>query len=185
VTEPPPVAPRPTDERLAGFLLVPLAIILTALILVFFVFFQTSQVQGDSMRPTLLTEDRLFLTKGYGSPRRGDIVVFNLNEGGTQVEVIKRVVGLPGDVVYTKGDLAWVDGKAEPKTYSLVTGKSGRVVGPLKVPQGRLFVLGDNRAISLDSRFIGPIPLTSVIGRAVAIFAPVTRVRILNAGAGG
>lgn len=170
----------PDDPR--AWLLVPLTAVLVALLLIFFVFFDYSTVDGDSMNPTLLAEDKLLLTKGYDGPRRGDVVVFRLNEGGTEVEVLKRIVGVPGDTVETLGDRAVVNGNAEPGWYAPLVGGSRRVVGPLVVPKGMVFVLGDNRPVSLDSRFIGLVDLKSVHGRVVAIFTPVTRLRLLDAG---
>lgn len=170
-------ARRRRSDRLYAIALVPLTAAIVALLLVFFVYFHYSTVAGDSMVPTLLPGDRLLLTKGYGAPRRGDIVVFLFVENGAKVEVVKRVVGLPGDTVETRGDLAWVNGKPESSGYSVLVGDGDRLVGPLTVPKGGIFVLGDNRPISLDSRYIGTIPLTSVIGRAVAIFWPVPRLR--------
>lgn len=168
------------SERRYAIALVPLTAAVVTLLLVFFVFFRYTAVSGDSMKPALLTQDRLLLTKGYDAPHRGDIVVFLLKENGAEVEVVKRVVGLPGDTVETRGDLAWVNGKPEPAGYRVIVGDGDRLVGPLTVPKGDIFVLGDNRHVSLDSRYVGPIPLSSVIGRAVAVFAPVTRLRELS-----
>ncbi|HEY3318281.1 MAG TPA: signal peptidase I [Coriobacteriia bacterium] len=176
-----PLRERMPDDRY-GWLLVPLAVVLVGVLLVFFVFFHYTTVEGDSMKPTLLPEDRLLLTKGYGQPRRGDVVVFVLDENGREVEVVKRVVGIPGDSVVTKGDLAWVNGEPEPKGFDVLVGASQRRTGPSRVPEGSLFVLGDNRAVSLDSRFIGFVRLDYVLGRAVAVFSPVTRIRTLDLG---
>lgn len=171
--------PRPKNDK-SAWLLVPLTIVAVGLLLVFFVLYRYTTVEGPSMKPNLHTQDRLLLTKGYATPRRGDIVVFTVKEGGQDVEVVKRVVGLPGDTVLTRGDLAWVNGKPEPKGYDILFGDTDREVGPLVVPDGSIFVMGDNRPVSLDSRFIGPVKLESVIGRAVLIFAPVTRIRMLS-----
>lgn len=172
------------DDRYA-LLLVPLAAVMVTLLLVFFVFFHYTTVDGDSMKPTLLSQDRLLLTKGYDTPHRDDIIVFTLDEGGQQVEVVKRVIGLPGDSVFTRGDAATVNGKPEPRGFGTLVSDSQRTVGPLTVPKGQLFVMGDNRAVSLDSRFIGTIPISSVIGRAVAVFSPVTRLKMLDPPRGG
>lgn len=167
---------RVPNDRYA-LLLLPLAVVFTLLVLVFFVLFGRATVSGDSMTPTLLAEDRLLLTKGYPVPRRGDIIVFVRDEQGRPTEVVKRVIAIPGDEVRTYGDLAWIGGKPEPKGYDIVISGSRRRVGPVTVPKGSVFVLGDNRAVSLDSRFIGFVPLSSVKGRAVAVFSPVTRIR--------
>jgi signal peptidase I len=169
----------------SAWLLGPLAAVLIALLLVFFVFFHFTTVDGDSMKPTLLNQDRLLLTKGYPHPRRDDIVVFTLKENGTPTELVKRVVGIPGDTVYCKGDLAWVNGKPEPRGFDVLVGPSTQPVGPVTVRAGEVFVLGDNRAIALDSRIIGPVPLSSVVGRAVAVFAPLSRLRLLRPPSGG
>ena len=171
---------RLSGEERARWLLVPLAAVLAGLLLVFFVFFNYSTVEGDSMRPTLLPGDRLLVTKGYDHPRRGDIIVFTMMERGHEIEVVKRVVGVPGDIVETRGDLAWVNGKPEPKGFDIIVGRSGAPTGPTRVAAGSIFVLGDNRPVSLDSRYTGPVGLNSVLGQAVAVFSPVTRVRMLD-----
>jgi signal peptidase I len=166
-------------DRQAALLVVPLTLVLVALLLLRFVFFEYATVDGESMKPALLPEDHLMLTRGYAEPRRGDIIVFRSRESGRPIEVVKRVVGIPGDTVRTQGDAAWVNGKPEQRDFSVLTGDSRREVGPLTVPAGSLFVLVDNRAISLDSRFIGVVPMDAVIGRAVSVYAPVTRLQML------
>jgi signal peptidase I len=175
------VTERRGDERYL-WLVAPLAVVLVGLLLVFFVFFHYIQVDGDSMLPTLRPDDHLLLTKAYRTPHRGDIVVFTLIENERPTDVIKRVVAIPGDTVLTRGDHAWVNGKPEQLGSAILAGDSQRVVGPLKVKADTVFVLGDNRAISLDSRYIGPVPLRDVVGRALAVFTPVTRLRMLPPG---
>jgi signal peptidase I len=175
-------APPPVPDRRMALALIPLAAVLVALLLVFFVFFDYATVSGPSMRPTLLSEDRLLITKSYKVAHRGDIIVFNLAEGGTTGEIVKRVIGLPGDVVQVTDDAAYVNGTLETKAGPLLAFPGDAPFGPETVPAGKLFVLGDNRPVSLDSRFIGYIPLTSVKGRAVAVFAPVTRLRFIPGG---
>lgn len=173
--------PRGEEERYA-FLLGPLVAVLVTLLLVFFVFFNYTTVDGESMLPNLWPEDRLLFTKGYDAPLRGDIIVFRLKEGSRDVEVVKRVVAVPGDRVETRGDRAWVNGEPEPGSLELIVGDSRRPTGPTVVPRGKVFVLGDNRVVSLDSRFIGLVDLDSVLGRAVAVYSPVTRLRVLDSG---
>ncbi len=161
-------------------LLIPLTAVMVTLLVVFFVLFNWTTVEGDSMEPGLHPEDRLLLTKTYRTPERGEIVVFRLKQqDGSYIDVVKRVIGLPGDTIRTVGDLAWVNDRPEPSGYVIQKGSSQREVGPLKVPAGELFVLGDNRPVSLDSRFIGPVPMAAVKGKAVAIYAPITRLRRL------
>jgi signal peptidase I len=168
-------------DRLARRLLVPLIVVLLLVLAVFYVFFGVAQVQGPSMVPTLFDGDRLLLTKRYASPRRGDIVVLVIDEQGTPTEIVKRVVGLPGDTVEVFGDMALINGKPETPHADLVRSETPHIA-PQTVPPGTVFVMGDNRPVSLDSRYIGPLPLTAVVGRVAAIFAPVGRMRVIPSG---
>jgi signal peptidase I len=168
--------PRIKDDPWAP-LLIPLSLITGTLLVVFFVVFNYTTVVGDSMVPTLLPGDRLLLTKSYIAPQRGDIVVFTLKEEGKDVDVVKRVVGVPGDVVVTVGDFAWVNNKPDHK---IEEGGGLTRFGPVEVPPGKVFVLGDNRPISFDSRYVGFIPLKDMKGKAVAVYAPIQRVRRLD-----
>jgi signal peptidase I len=169
-------------DRLARILLLPLIILLLTLIAVFYVFFDFSQVAGPSMVPTLLDGDRLLLTKGYSSPRHGDIVVFIIDEQGKPTEIVKRVVGLPGDTIEVFGDRAAVNGKPEATPHTGIVKSDQPHIAPQVVPAGNVFVMGDNRPVSLDSRYIGPLPLTAAHGRVAAIWAPVGRMRVVPSG---
>lgn len=171
---------RPSvGDRKAALLVLPLTGLLALILIVFYGAYSTSRVDGPSMEPTLRTEDRLLVTKGYPDPRRGDIVVFKKVDGGTTSSLVKRVIGIPGDTVRTVGDRAWVNEGPEA-AHETVIGPDTRVTGPSVIAPGEIFVMGDNRPDSTDSRFIGPIALRSVIGRAVAVFSPVTRMRRLD-----
>ena len=181
-----PPAPDPdTGERIARWLLVPLLAVLVAAIAVFFVFFQTVVVVGPSMLPGLRNGDYLLVTKGYKDPVRGDIVVFKEQSDGQTIDVVKRVIGAPGDTVEVIDDAATVNGKPEPVrhiikgTVNEYPGNTG-VFPTVEVPQGYIYVLGDNRPVSLDSRYRGPIPMSQVDGRAVFRFAPITRVGFVD-----
>ncbi len=167
-------------DRLAVLLLLPLAIVLLVILAVFYVLYDTSTVNGDSMLPNLLPEDHLLITRSYHDPHRGDIVIFTVPDGNEEDQFVKRVVGVPGDEVVVQGDLVWVNGTADT-SYEILVGPTGPVLGPLTVPEGTVFLLGDNRPVSLDSRYLGPIPMSAVHGRAMAIFAPVTRIGRVDA----
>jgi signal peptidase I len=169
-------------DRLARNLLLPLVIVLLAVIAVFYVFFDVSQVAGPSMVPTLLDGDRLLLTKGYTAPRHGDIVVFVIDEQGTPTEIVKRVVGLPGDTIEVFGDTVAVNGKPEATPHTGIVKLDQPHIAPQVVPAGSVFVMGDNRPVSLDSRYIGPLPLTTAHGRVAAIWAPIGRMRVVPSG---
>jgi signal peptidase I len=155
-------------------------------------------IPSGSMEPQLHVGDRVVVSRlayRLHDPRRGDIVVFDepvpageerpadrrfvlvrwaddLLQGvglrqpdGT--ELIKRVVGLPGDVVEGRGGRVYVNGRELVEPY-LPDGTATSDFGPVHVPDGDLFVLGDNRSNSADSRVIGTIPIDSVVGRALA-----------------
>lgn len=138
-----------------------------------------SLVQGPSMEPTLRTGDRVLVEKlGYrfDEPQRGDVVLIRSENGGT--DLIKRVAALPGETVSVRGDTVYVDG--EPlrgaRASRDLPGFSGLRT---TVPPGHVYVLGDNRERSLDSRSYGPVPLERVEGEALATYWPLDRLRTL------
>ncbi len=170
-----PGPPPGYGAKLASLILVPLLVVFVLVILVFYVFFTTAQVDGPSMLPTLRDGDRLLLTHGDKNPQRGQIVVTGVQEGDQKVDVVKRVVGVPGDTVEVRGDVAIVNGTPEPDYGQIFDLSYTYAYPPVKVPPGSVFLMGDNRPVSLDSRREGPLPIADIKGRAVAIFAPVTR----------
>ncbi len=169
-------------DRLARNLLVPLLIVLVAVIAVFYVFFDVSKVDGASMFPTLHDGDRLLLTKGYRNPRHGDVLVLVTQDMGVPLEIVKRVVALPGDTVEVFGDAVMVNGKPEAFAHTGVIKFEAPHIVAFKVPAGSVYVMGDNRPESYDSRFTGPMALTSVHGRVAAIIAPIGRMRVVPSG---
>ena len=136
-------------------------------------------VGSESMVPTLQVWDRLLINKlayDLEEPERGDIVLFRDPEGGEE-PLIKRVVGLPGDKIAVRGGKLFLNGDPRKETY--VAGKTciryqpkTCSFGPVTVPKEHVFVMGDNRANSLDSRFFGPIPEDTLIGEALLRFWP-------------
>lgn len=169
-------------DRLARNLLLPLLIVLVAVIAVLYVFFDVSKVDGASMFPTLRDGDRLLLTKGYRNPRHGDVVVLLTEDMGAPLEIVKRIVALPGDSVEGFGDAVFVNGKPEAFTHTGVIKFETPHIAAFKVPAGSIYVMGDNRPESYDSRFTGPMTLTSVHGRVTAIIAPIGRMRVVPSG---
>ena len=171
--------PSGRGMRVARLLFIPLLLILLVVVLVFYVFWAPLTVDGPSMEPMLHTGDRLLVTRGYRTPHRGDIVEIRWNQGGQATELIKRVVALPGDTVEIRADVAWVNGVREPARGQFVERPYAVNVAPYVVPRGYLYLMGDNRAVSEDSRYIGPLPLSEASGKAVALFAPITRMRLI------
>jgi signal peptidase I len=127
---------------------------------------QATQVQGQSMEPNLHTAQRLVvekLTYRFHGPRRGDIVVIDLPEAGPEL-LIKRVIALPGETLSSRGGRVFIDGQSLVEPYVFNSG--GRDVPEQVVPPLHVFVMGDNRQFSNDSRSFGPVPIDDIIGRA-------------------
>lgn len=127
-------------------------------------------VESTSMEPTLREGDvvlvlRSWLADRVAAPVRGALVVGA--EPGTRDPVVKRVVGLPGDRVEIEDGVTTVDGVEVDEPYVDRSRIDGLYFGPVTVPTGTLFVLGDNRSRSIDSRDWGPLPRTDVDGRVV------------------
>ncbi|MHA6258689.1 signal peptidase I [Sporosarcina sp. CAU 1771] len=156
---------------------------LAAIIRVFL--FTPIVVDGISMMPTLADGDRMVVNKiGYtiGEPKRFDIVVFHAE---VQKDYIKRVIGLPGDEIEYIDDMLYVNGEPFPEPY-LDQYKAEIPDAPLTedfkledkiqsqtVPEGYVFVMGDNRRKSKDSRHIGAVSIDEIIGNSNLIFWPI------------
>ena len=141
---------------------------------------QATRVYGQSMEPNLHTNQRLVVEKlsyHFHGPRRGDVVVLRDPTGGPDL-LIKRVIGLPGERITIADGHVYVDGVAIEEPYlDQETQGSGRswLVPPLHV-----FVMGDNRSASRDSRTFGAVPLSQVVGRAVFRYWPLDQIGIVR-----
>lgn len=139
-------------------------------------------IPSESMLPTLEVNDRLIIEKlsyDFGKPQRGDIVVFYPPESLNQKDAfIKRVIGLPGDVIEVKDDQVYLNG--EPQTETYIAAPPDYDFGPVTVPAESYLVLGDNRNKSFDSHYWGFVSEDHVIGRAVFRFWPPSRLGELN-----
>jgi signal peptidase I len=138
-------------------------------------------VPTESMVPTLLVGDRVFANKfiyRFAEPERGDIVVFEDVEGGEDY-LIKRVVAVPGDRVRVVNGVLRVNGETQEEPYVKPQFPDGTVYGPEKVPKGHIFVMGDNRGNSADSRVFGLLPIENVEGEAFVRFWPPSRIGLL------
>ena len=140
--------------------------VLALLIAAFFV--RLPQVSGLSMEPHILSGEYVLInTFAYrlGQPRRGEIVAFR-HEGDARAIFIKRVVGLPGDRVRIVRGQVFLNGSRLDEPY--VQHADDRSFAETTVPAASVYVLGDNRAESEDSRFFGPVSDDRLMGRAVA-----------------
>ena len=139
------------------------------------------KIPSESMVPTLEIEDRLFVNKfiyRFIDPERGDIVVFKSVEGGEE-DLIKRVVAVPGDMVEVRDGELYVNGQTQEGSYVNREFPDRSYYGPNTVPEGHVFVMGDNRANSRDSRFFGPVPYENIEGEAFLLFWPPDRIGTL------
>jgi len=137
------------------------------------------RVDGFSMIPTLQNGEYILVNKlAYktGQPNRGDIIVFRLPGDETQ-DLIKRVIGLPGDTVHISDGTVTINGAKLQEPY---IAQDPLYFGEWTVPEGFLFVLGDNRNDSRDSHQWGLLPLENVIGKSVLIYWPPPEWKIIN-----
>ncbi len=114
-----------------------------------------AQVPTGSMENTVMTQDRVFalrLSYLFENPQRGDIVVFPLPDDESQ-NYLKRIIGLPGDTVEIKDGKVYINNTEEPLQEDYLKEKPTGDYGPYEVPENSYFMLGDNRNISLDSRY--------------------------------
>jgi signal peptidase I len=136
-------------------------------------------VEGSSMATTLTSGDRVFVNKlsyRFGDPSRGDVVVLHEIRGTNERDLIKRVIALPGEEIEIRSCEVRIDGRLLIEPYldpTVVTpGNCGGDFGPLMIPEGSVFVMGDNRPGSQDSRALGPIDDDDIVGRAFVVFWP-------------
>ncbi|MBD8134637.1 signal peptidase I [Bacillus sp. CFBP 13597] len=170
--------------------------ILIAVILAFLIrtyIFAPIVVDGESMMPTLQDHERIVLTKfgtNIDNIDRFDIVVFHAT---VDKDYIKRVIGLPGDHIEYKDDTLYINGKAYEEPYldkyknQMTSGmpltesfKLEDITGSMTVPEGQLFLMGDNRQNSLDSREIGTISVDEIVGKANLVYWPINEIKIVK-----
>ncbi|MBA2442075.1 MAG: signal peptidase I [Rubrobacter sp.] len=135
-------------------------------------------ITSESMSPTLQAGDRVLAFKAayrFTEPERGDLAVFRNGESGGE-STIKRVVDLQGDTVAIRDGALFVNGEPRREPYVDYRLTDGNFFGPATVPEGHVFVMGDNRSNSLDSRFLGPIPEGDLLGEASFLLWPPDRI---------
>jgi signal peptidase I len=151
-----------------------LSVLIAVLVILFL--YRPVKVEGTSMMPSLLDQERLFINQfsykfGLGDIKRGDTVVFWYPEDTTK-SYIKRVIGLPGDTVSVDDGYVIVNGKKLVENYVPPEYRDNRPYPPTVVPSNDYFVLGDHRVSSNDSRAWGFVPRNYIYGRAVFVFWP-------------
>ena len=146
--------------------------------------FQTFSIPTSSMVPTLGVHDRILVQKAFFTwrdVREGDIVVFShppLDHcpGPPDSDLVKRVIALPGQTIYSSGNSVYVNGRLLAEPYLPHGDPLGPPIPhasslhPYRVPPGEFYLLGDNRAISCDSRYWGPVKGSSIVGKVVLVW---------------
>lgn len=176
---------RPTIRQRLALLaeVLPIVILLLVAIGGVRIIFQPYQVVGASMSPALTDGERLFVNRAayaeiplpglgtmhpFDTPKRGDIVVLDSDHTRRNGAYIKRIIGLPGETVSFIDGIVLIDGVPLVEDYidGAITTCTPRFACTVTVPAGSVYVLGDNRADSEDSRTFGPVPIDDLLGRA-------------------
>jgi signal peptidase I len=146
---------------------------------------QARVIPSGSMENTLLIGDHLIMSRiGYDAglpftnlhvslwrnPKRQQVIIFKPPFAPDQPDYVKRVIGLPGDVIDIHDGAVWVNGQKLEEPYTLGRSEPYELKVPYKVPDKSYFVMGDNRGNSYDSRFWGPVPRNDIIGTPVIIY---------------
>jgi signal peptidase I len=183
---PAPVKRRSRRRSFIEWGIVVVVAVLVSLLIRTFVF-QTFYIPSGSMEPTLQIGDRIIVSKlsvEFGTIHTGDILVFKAPKavatvcGDDVADLVKRVIGLPGQILTSKGNTIYVNGKplAQPWTHVDTLGKP---IGTVYVPKNHYFMMGDNESDSCDSRYWGTIPRSSIIGKAFVRIWPLSRLAFL------
>jgi len=147
--------------------------------------FQTFYIPSGSMEPTLMVGDRIVVDKlavDWGTVNRGDVVVFHAppaeNCGAAVSDLVKRVVGLPGDTVSSDNNTILINGQPLAERWPH-TEPLGTPIRTFKVPANSYFMIGDNHNNSCDSRMWGSVPRSDIIGKAFLRIWPINRAGLL------
>ena len=181
-----------------------IALIITNVLNVFV--FSLSQVRQSSMETTLIEKDQLVVEKlsyAFSEPKTGDIIVFidelevnnsiaakfkrlyddmfaKLNNKEGYLRLVKRVIGVPGDVIEIKDGFVFVNGEQLDEPYlNVPTGAKG-LEYPLTIPEDYYFCMGDNRTVSYDSRDFGPVPIEKIEGKVAFRFWPFNKIGVVH-----
>ncbi|HEV8536214.1 MAG TPA: signal peptidase I [Candidatus Limnocylindria bacterium] len=154
-----------------------LAVVISVVLNLFVV--QVTEVRQRSMETTLEQNDRVLVSKvdyRFGAPARGDIIVFDPpNE--SSIPYVKRVVAVGGETIDLRDGRVYVNGRLLeiPQARGNTLPQAPKVAYPFTVPDGEVFVLGDNRLQSSDSRTFGSVPVRNIVGKVILRFWPPDR----------
>ena len=162
-----------------------IALVIAAIVLTFF---KPIIIQQESMQPTFYSNDYVIISKQaytlFGEVEHGDVIVFStdlLDTEGNTKHLIKRIIGLPGDTIEIKMGYVYRNGEKIDEPYVNEQGLSGEM-GPVIVEEGKMFVLGDNRRVSQDSRSseLGQIDQEAIVGKVVIRIFPFNKIQTFS-----
>jgi signal peptidase I len=159
-----------------------ISVILAILVILFL--YQPVKVEGTSMMPALVDQERIFINKfvyrfGIGNIDRGDMVVFWF-PGDPTKSYIKRIIGIPGDTVEVDNGTVIVNGQRLNESYVIDEYRDRQSMSPFKIQPDEYFVLGDHRSSSNDSRSWGTVPRRYIYGKAVFVYWPLDKIGLLQ-----
>lgn len=162
-----------------------LSVALIICVVIFAFFIRLIDVRGTSMNPTLNNNDKMLVSGLFYEPKVGDVVVFKKDEYDPERALVKRVIAVEGQVINMDFDrgIVYVDGVPLEEDYIMEpTTNKIDFIGPQTVPEGCVFVMGDNRNASTDSRKkeIGMVDTRLILGRAYAVVYPLSQVRTIK-----
>ncbi len=162
-----------------------LSIALIICVVIFAFFIRLIDVRGTSMNPTLNNGDKMLVSGLFYSPKAGDVVVFKKDEYDPERALVKRVIATEGQVINIDFDngIVYVDGEALEEDYIMEpTTNKIDFIGPQTVPEGCVFVMGDNRNASTDSRKteIGMVDSRLILGKAYFVVYPLSQFRSIK-----
>ena len=162
-----------------------LSVALIICVVIFAFFIRLIDVRGTSMNPTLNNGDKMLVSGLFYEPKVGDVVVFKKDEYDPERALVKRVIATEGQVINMDFDhgIVYVDGVPIEEDYIMEpTTNKIDFIGPQTVPEGCVFVMGDNRNASTDSRKkeIGMVDTRLILGRAYAVVYPLSQVRTIK-----
>jgi signal peptidase I len=176
-TKPDPLQPHYLRHLVRELLTVILPAVLLALFVNVYIAKAAMIKDGPSMQPNLYAGDHMMTEKisyRYHEPARGDIVIAEQVNGN--LNLVKRVIGLPGETIESRNGHTYINGVQIYEPW--VTNFGGTYLTPTRIPEGHVFIIGDNRPVSLDSRALGPVPIDKITGRVLFVYWPLDQVKL-------
>jgi len=176
----PPASPSASQVAFSWLRDLTLSVVIAIIVILFL--YQPVKVEGTSMMPSLVNQERIFINKfvyRFADIARGDTVVFQFPQD-TSKSYIKRVIGMPGDTVTVEEGKVYVNGKLLDEPYVPDENRDSHSYPPVTVGSDSYYVLGDHRNSSNDSRNWGTVKRSYIYGKAVFVYWPLDRLGLLH-----